>query len=188
MSFEHLRHKPLTELERPRELLVVCPPLRSRVNLSRIVRAASCFGLTRIIACGNTKVDPKITRDGAEHVKIESRRSLGSCASPAARRGLPVGGARAINRLPVALRFRFPAKNRPGPGARARGSGRRRPTVDGPSCRDSGLWPAVQLQRGDCRRNGHVRILPPVSRRVSRHSARVQATTFCGAERLFLAK
>lgn len=77
MAFEHQRHKPPTALERPRELLLVCPPLRSRVNLSRIVRAASCFGLTRIIACGNTKLDPKISRDGAEQVTIESRRSLG---------------------------------------------------------------------------------------------------------------
>lgn len=76
MSFEHLRHKPPTELERPRELLLVCPPLRSRVNLSRIVRAASCFGLTRIIACGNAKIDPKITRDGADRVEIETRRSV----------------------------------------------------------------------------------------------------------------
>ncbi len=73
---EHLRHKEPSRLERPRELVLVCPPLRSNVNLSRIVRAASCCGVTRMIACGNPKIDPKIARDGAEQVNLEVRRSL----------------------------------------------------------------------------------------------------------------
>lgn len=72
----HERHKEPTALTRPRELVVVCPPLRSNVNLSRIVRAASCCGVTRMIACGNPKIDPKIARDGAEQVNLEIRRSL----------------------------------------------------------------------------------------------------------------
>ena len=55
---------------------MVAPPLRSNVNLSRIIRAASCCGVERMIACGNPKVDAKIARDGAEHVKLEIRRSL----------------------------------------------------------------------------------------------------------------
>ena len=76
MDFEHQRHKPPQTLLRPREILLVCPPLRSQVNLSRIVRAASCFGVQRIIACGNPKIDPKIARDGAEQLEIEVRRSL----------------------------------------------------------------------------------------------------------------
>ena len=53
-----------------------CAPLRSSVNLSRIVRAAGCSGVSRIIACGNSKIDPKISRDSAQSVAIESRRSL----------------------------------------------------------------------------------------------------------------
>lgn len=73
---EHVRHKEPTRLEKPRELVVVCPPLRSNVNLSRIVRAASCCGVTRIIACGKPKIDPKIARDGADQVNLEIRRSL----------------------------------------------------------------------------------------------------------------
>ena len=73
---EHVRHKEPTHLERPRELVLVCPPLRSNVNLSRIVRAASCCGVTRMVACGNPKIDRKIARDGAEQVKLEIRRSL----------------------------------------------------------------------------------------------------------------
>lgn len=72
----HLRHKSPTPLATPRELVLVAPPLRSNVNLSRIVRAASCCGLTRLIACGNPKIDPKIARDGAEQVTLEIRRSL----------------------------------------------------------------------------------------------------------------
>jgi len=54
----------------------VCAPLKSTVNLSRIVRAAGCFGIMRVIACGGGKVDPAIARDAAETVTVESRRSL----------------------------------------------------------------------------------------------------------------
>ena len=76
MSFEHLRHKPPRELERPRELLVVCAPMRSNVNLSRIVRLASCCGLDRIICTGHAKLDRKIARDGADAIAIEAHRTL----------------------------------------------------------------------------------------------------------------
>lgn len=75
-AFEHQRHKPPTELTRPRELVLACPPLRSNVNLSRIVRVAGCCGVTSMIACGQPKVDPNIARDGADYVHIEIRRSL----------------------------------------------------------------------------------------------------------------
>lgn len=74
-EFQHQRHKPLTRLERPRELVVVCAPLRSNVNLSRIVRAASCCGVTRLIACGNPKVDPEISRVDQQQIAVEVRRS-----------------------------------------------------------------------------------------------------------------
>jgi tRNA G18 (ribose-2'-O)-methylase SpoU len=76
MSFEHQRHKPPRSLDRPRELLVVCAPLRSNVNLSRIVRAAGCCGLDRIICTGHAKLDRKIARDGAETIAIEVHRTL----------------------------------------------------------------------------------------------------------------
>ena len=74
--FEHLRHKPPLALARPRELLIACPPLRSNVNLSRIVRAAGCCGIQRIIACGNAKVVARIARDGADSVQLEVHRTL----------------------------------------------------------------------------------------------------------------
>ncbi len=75
-DFVHERHKPPAGLERPRELIVACAPLRSNVNLSRIVRAAGCSGVERVIACGTAKVIDKIARDGADTIKIEVHRTL----------------------------------------------------------------------------------------------------------------
>lgn len=74
--FEHLRHKPPTPLERPREIVVCCAPMRSNVNLSNIVRTAGCCGITRLIACGSGKIDRTIARDGADQVQIEVHRTL----------------------------------------------------------------------------------------------------------------
>jgi tRNA G18 (ribose-2'-O)-methylase SpoU len=56
--------------------LVVCPPFRSRVNLSRIVRTAGGCGLRRIVCIGSAKVAAKIARDSAETVAIERHRTL----------------------------------------------------------------------------------------------------------------
>jgi tRNA G18 (ribose-2'-O)-methylase SpoU len=75
-DFEHLRHKPPRTLAQPRELLLVCAPLRSNVNLSRIVRTAGCCGLTRIVCTGHAKLDRKIARDGADTIAIEVHRTL----------------------------------------------------------------------------------------------------------------
>jgi len=74
--FEHQRHKPPRQLARPRELVVVCAPLRSNVNLSRITRAASCCGLERIICTGPAKLQRRIARDGADTIRIETHRTL----------------------------------------------------------------------------------------------------------------
>ncbi len=75
-EFVHERHKPLTKLVRPRPLVVACAPLRSNVNLSRIVRAASCSGVGRVIACGTAKIIGKIARDGADTIDVEVHRTL----------------------------------------------------------------------------------------------------------------
>ena len=75
-SFIHQRHKPPTALERPRELVLCCAPMRSNVNLSNIVRTAGCCAITRLIACGNPKIDKTIARDGADQVQIEPHRTL----------------------------------------------------------------------------------------------------------------
>lgn len=76
MPFEHIRHRPPTPLDRARELVLVCAPMRSSVNLSRIARAAGCCGVTRIIAAGRAKLDTKIARDAAQTISLETHRSL----------------------------------------------------------------------------------------------------------------
>jgi tRNA G18 (ribose-2'-O)-methylase SpoU len=70
------RHKPPTPLDQPRELIVACPPMRSNVNLSRIIRAAGCWGVSRLVCCGNAKVIGKIARDAGQFVEIELHRTL----------------------------------------------------------------------------------------------------------------
>jgi tRNA G18 (ribose-2'-O)-methylase SpoU len=74
--FEHLRHKPLTPLAAPRELVVVCAPLKSNINLSNIVRTASCCGVRKVYATGPARIDKTIARDGAEEIEIEAHRTL----------------------------------------------------------------------------------------------------------------
>ena len=74
--FEHIRHKPPIQLERPRPLVLVSSPLRSNVNLSRMVRLAGCSGISQVIHCGSGKVDREIARDAADTVQVTSPRSL----------------------------------------------------------------------------------------------------------------
>ncbi len=75
-EFVHQRHKPPAPLERSRELVIVCAPLRSNVNFSRIVRAASCSGVTRIVACGHARIDPEIARIDQHQITLEVHRTL----------------------------------------------------------------------------------------------------------------
>jgi tRNA G18 (ribose-2'-O)-methylase SpoU len=79
--FEHLRHKPPVPLNLPRELIVACAPLRSNVNLSRIVRTAGCCGVRQVICCGTAKIIGKIARDAVDDendsaVEIRVHRTL----------------------------------------------------------------------------------------------------------------
>ena len=91
-KFEHLRHKPPSELARPRELVVACPPMRSNVNLSRIVRMAGCCGVLRVIACGTAKLLQKIARDGSEQVELEVHRTLPPVLKQLRREGYQIVG------------------------------------------------------------------------------------------------
>ena len=75
-EFVPQRHQPPIPLQRSRELVIVLPPMRSRVNLSRVVRAAGCFAVQRVIACGNPKLDATIARGAKDFVAVETRRSL----------------------------------------------------------------------------------------------------------------
>jgi tRNA G18 (ribose-2'-O)-methylase SpoU len=40
------------------------------------LRAASCSGIARVIACGNPRIDSKIARDGADEIELEIHRTL----------------------------------------------------------------------------------------------------------------
>jgi tRNA G18 (ribose-2'-O)-methylase SpoU len=75
-DFAQQRHKPPTKLRRPRELIVACPPMRSNVNLSRIVRAAGCSGVERMICCGTARIRSKIARDTGDSIELEVHRTL----------------------------------------------------------------------------------------------------------------
>ena len=75
-EFVHQRHKTPLQTSRPRELVLVCAPLRTRVNLSRIVRTASCCGIGRIVVCGNPRIDTAITRVKQDQIPLEFHRSL----------------------------------------------------------------------------------------------------------------
>jgi tRNA G18 (ribose-2'-O)-methylase SpoU len=75
-QFEHVRHKPPVPLAQPREMVLVLAPMRSNVNLSRIVRLCGCAGITQIVQCGPGKVDREIARDAIDVVTIIQRRSM----------------------------------------------------------------------------------------------------------------
>ena len=75
-DFVHQRHKPASPLSQPRELVLAFPGLRSRVNLSRIVRLASCAGISRLVTAGSTRVDKNISRGGEEELELETHRTL----------------------------------------------------------------------------------------------------------------
>lgn len=75
-EFVHQRHKDPRRLPESCDLVLACPPLRSGVNFSRIIRLAGCCGAARVIACGPVRLDPKIARNAAEHMPIECHRSL----------------------------------------------------------------------------------------------------------------
>lgn len=70
-----IRHRPPQSLD-GRDLIVAVPPMHSNVNLSRIVRAAGCCGVGRILCCGNASVNAKIARETGSDLEMEYHRSL----------------------------------------------------------------------------------------------------------------
>lgn len=110
MTLEQVRHGELSPLERPRDLLLVCPQFKSNVNLSRIVRLASCCGVTRVIVGGQGKVDPKIARDGAEHVTIERRRSVAPILKKLKSEGFRIVGLEQTNDSKSIYDYQFERK------------------------------------------------------------------------------
>jgi len=104
------RHKPPTALERPRELVLACPPMRSNVNLSRIVRAAGCCGVLRMICCGNAKVVGKIARNAGESIQVEIHRTLSPVLKRLREEGFSLIGLEQTDGSACIYDFTFPRK------------------------------------------------------------------------------
>ena len=86
-------------------------PLRSNVNLSRIVRLAGCAGITRIYQCGQGKVDPEIARDAIHTVEVVQRRTLAPVLDQLRSEGyIRVGLEQTTNSTPL-HQYAFPRKS-----------------------------------------------------------------------------
>ena len=109
-EFVQERHKPPAELQRPRELVVACPPIRSNVNLSRIVRAAGCCGVRRMICCGNAKVIGKIARDAANSLHIDAHRTLPPVLKRLRDEGFQIVGLEQTTNAHSIFEFAFPRR------------------------------------------------------------------------------
>ncbi len=107
-DFIQERHKPPAPLDRPRELIVACPPMRSNVNLSRIARAAGCGGVRRMICCGNAKVIGKIARDAAEALEIDIHRTLPPVLKRLRDEGFAIVGLEQTTNATSIFEFSFP--------------------------------------------------------------------------------
>jgi tRNA G18 (ribose-2'-O)-methylase SpoU len=110
MRFEHIRHKPPAPLEREREMVVVLAPMRSNVNLSRIVRLCGCTGIRHLIQCGAGKIDREIARDAADYVKVQVRRSLAPVVAELGKEGYVRIGLEQTTHSESLYEFAFPRK------------------------------------------------------------------------------
>ena len=109
-DFIQERHKPSWPLDRPRELIVACPPMRSNVNLSRIARAAGCCGVRRMIGCGNARLVGKIARDTAENLEIEVHRTLPPVLTKLRAEGFAIVGLEQTTGAASIFEFAFPRR------------------------------------------------------------------------------
>jgi tRNA G18 (ribose-2'-O)-methylase SpoU len=110
LKFEHVRHKPPTELKEDRALLIACSPLRSNVNLSTIFRTAGCCGVKEIIATGNVKLINKIARDGAEQVNLIVKNSLPPVLKKLKQEGYTLVGLEQTTNSTLLADYAFPKK------------------------------------------------------------------------------
>ena len=110
-DFTHLRHKPPVELARPREIVLACPPMRSNVNLSHMVRTTGCCGVRKMIICGPAKVDAKIARDGADQVELEAHRTLAPVLKRFKSEGYVLVGLEQTTNSTSLYNFAFPRRS-----------------------------------------------------------------------------
>ena len=109
-DFVQQRHKPPVVLQRPREMLLACPPMRSNVNLSRIVRTAACCGIPRMICCGNARILPEISRETGDSIQIKIHRTLTPVLKRLKQEGFPIIGLEQANNSTSMFEFTFPRK------------------------------------------------------------------------------
>ena len=81
--------------------------MRSNVNLSRIVRAAGCCGVQRMICCGNAKVMTKIARDAAEALAVEVHRTLPPVLAKLRQEGFEIVGLEQTTNARSIFEFAF---------------------------------------------------------------------------------
>ncbi len=110
-DFLQQRHQPRLDLPGARELIVACPPLRTNVNLARIVRAAGCCGVRRMIVCGKPKIDRQIARDALEQVSLEHHRSLAPALRDLKRDGYTLVGLEQAQGSQCLYHFSFPLRS-----------------------------------------------------------------------------
>jgi len=108
--FEHVPHRPPAQLEQPRELILALAPMRSNVNLSRIVRLAGCSGIQQVIQIGPGKIDKEIARDAMEVVTIDQRRSLPPVLQKLKTEGYQIIGLEQTTHSECLYQFQFPRR------------------------------------------------------------------------------
>jgi tRNA G18 (ribose-2'-O)-methylase SpoU len=108
--FEHIRHKQPLPLAQPRELIVILAPMRSSVNLSRIVRLCGCAGVKEVIQCGPGKIDREIARDAIDYVKVTQRRSLLPVMENFRKQSLPLVGLEQTTHSQSLFEYSYPRR------------------------------------------------------------------------------
>lgn len=111
MKFEQVRNRPALETKAGAELIIACPDLRTRANLSAILRTAGCFGLTDVIVAGQQKLDRKIARDAADEIRVRSHRSLLPVLLDLKQQGFTLVGLEQTTNSDSLFSFEFPLKS-----------------------------------------------------------------------------
>ena len=105
-----VRHSEPIAVERRNDFVLACPDMHSIVNLSRIVRAAGCFGLTHLLCCGKGRLDAKVSRGAEAQLHIRTCRTLKHPLRRLKADGFQVVGLEQTSTSESLLSFSFPRK------------------------------------------------------------------------------